>query len=68
VRDAHPNMWGRRRTMTLEHKVHSNKVARPECKEEMTNKQATGGKEEGNLGRMKRGEIKCSSHKAINGC
>jgi len=43
-------------------------VARPERKEEMTNKQATGGKEEGNLERMKRGEIKCSIHKAINGC
>ena len=29
-------------------------VAGPERKEEMTNKQATGGKEEGNLERMKR--------------
>jgi len=42
-------------------------VARPKRKEKMTNKQATGGKEEGNLERMKRGEIKCSNHKAING-
>jgi len=42
-------------------------VARPERIEEMTNKQTTGGKEEGNIERMKRGEMKCSSHKAING-
>jgi len=51
--------WSTKNTATM--------VARPERKEEMTNKQATGGKEEGNLGRMTRGEIKCRSHKAING-